>query len=279
MMGHSSDIPRLYRGAIISRVKESRQAQDPRKQDLTPSVLDFGPVRFVLSRHFGFCFGVENAVEIAYRTLEENPGRRIFFLSEMIHNPKVNRDLRDRGVAFIFSPPGEQLVPWEDLTPEDIVVVPAFGTTLEMEAKLAERGIDPYRYNTTCPFVEKVWKRSHQLGERDFTVIVHGKAAHEETRATFSHSARNAPTVVVRDLDEGKARARRVRRALRRKVLPGLRSGPRPPARRGRQPDDDARSGNARGHPDPPRRYGLEVRERVRGRPLRRHVRHALLRD
>ena len=201
-MGHSADIRRLYRGTVISRVKEYRQAADPRKQDLTPSVLDFGPVRFVLSRHFGFCFGVENAVEIAYRTLEANPGRRIFFLSEMIHNPKVNRDLRERGVAFIFAPSGEQIIPWERLTPKDIVVVPAFGTTLEMESKLTERGIDPYRYNTTCPFVEKVWKRSRQLGERNFTVIIHGKATHEETRATFSHSARGAPTLVVLDLDE-----------------------------------------------------------------------------
>lgn len=213
-MGRKADIPRLYRGEVISRVKESRQARDPRKQDLAPSVLDFGPVRFVLSRHFGFCFGVENAVEIAYRTLETNPGRRIFFLSEMIHNPKVNRDLRERGVAFIFSPSGDQLIPWEGLTPEDIVVVPAFGTTLEMEARLAERGIDPYRYNTTCPFVEKVWKRSRQLGERNYTVIVHGKAAHEETRATFSHSAEGAPTVVVRDLEEARVLADIIRGKL-----------------------------------------------------------------
>jgi 4-hydroxy-3-methylbut-2-enyl diphosphate reductase len=201
-MGHSADIRRLYRGTIISRVKESRRLGDPRRHDLSPSVLDFGPVRFVLARHFGFCFGVENAVEIAYETLEANPGRRIFFLSEMIHNPKVNGDLRDRGVRFIFSPTGEQLVPWDELTPDDIVVVPAFGTTLEMEETLARRGIDPYRYNTTCPFVEKVWKRSAQLGEQKYTVIVHGKATHEETRATFSHSVRSTPTVVVLDLKE-----------------------------------------------------------------------------
>lgn len=201
-MGQSADIRRLYRGAVISRVKEFRRAADPRKRDLSPSVLDFGPVRFVLSRHFGFCFGVENAVEIAYRTLASNPDRRVFFLSEMIHNPKVNRDLRSRGVGFIFAPSGEQIIPWEALAPEDIVVVPAFGTTVEMERTLAERGIDPYRYNTTCPFVEKVWKRSRRLGERGFTVIVHGKAAHEETRATFSHSASGAPTLVVLDLDE-----------------------------------------------------------------------------
>jgi 4-hydroxy-3-methylbut-2-enyl diphosphate reductase len=191
-----------YQGPIITRIKQARQATDPRKRDLAPTRLDFGPVRVVLARHFGFCYGVENAVEIAYRTLAENAGRRIFFLSEMIHNPKVNGDLVERGVRFLFTPAGEQLVPWEELTPDDIVVVPAFGTTLELQEKLAARGIDPYRYNTTCPFVEKVWKRSAQLGADDFTVIVHGKDTHEETRATFSHSVREAPTLVVRNLAE-----------------------------------------------------------------------------
>jgi 4-hydroxy-3-methylbut-2-enyl diphosphate reductase len=203
-MTRHSDIHALYRGSIISRVKESRQILDPRKRDLTPSVLDFGPVRFVLARHFGFCFGVENAVRIAYETLESNPGKRIFFLSEMIHNPKVNGDLRARGVEFIFTPSGDQLVPWQNLTPEDIVVVPAYGTTLEMQEQIAARGVDPYTYNTTCPFVEKVWKRSQQLGTRGYTVVVHGKATHEETRATFSHSDRSAPTVVVLNLDEAR---------------------------------------------------------------------------
>jgi 4-hydroxy-3-methylbut-2-enyl diphosphate reductase len=203
-MKRSADIRGLYRGRIISRLKEHRQTIDPRKRDLAPAVLDAGPVRFVLARHFGFCFGVDNAVEIAYRTLEANPDRRIFFLSEMIHNPRVNGDLRRRGVRFIFSTAGEQLVAWDELGREDIVVVPAFGTTLEMEEKLAERGVDPYAYNTTCPFVEKVWKRSDQLGRQDYTVVIHGKATHEETRATFSHSVRGAPTVVVLDLDEAR---------------------------------------------------------------------------
>lgn len=196
------DTPVGYRGGIITRVKQARQAADLRKRDLSPAVLDFGPVRIVLARHFGFCYGVENAVEIAYRTLADHPGRRIFFLSEMIHNPNVNGDLRERGVRFLFTPAGEQLIPWEELVAEDIVVVPAFGTTLEMQEKLSALGIDPYRYNTTCPFVEKVWKRSAQLGSDSFSVVVHGKDTHEETRATFSHSSRAAPTVVLRNLAE-----------------------------------------------------------------------------
>jgi 4-hydroxy-3-methylbut-2-enyl diphosphate reductase len=218
-MAHEGDIHRLYRGRIISRVKEFRQARDPRKRNLSPSVLDFGPVRIVLARHFGFCFGVENAVEIAYRILEANPERRVFFLSEMIHNPKVNGDLRERGVRFLFTPSGEQLVSWDHLDAGDIVVVPAFGTTLEMEEKLSQRGIDPYRFNTTCPFVEKVWKRSAQLGAQEFTVVIHGKATHEETRATFSHSVRGASTVVVLDLREALLLAGIIRGKLGREVF------------------------------------------------------------
>jgi len=201
-MPRQFDIPDFYKSSVISRVKRARQLRDPRKGDLVPTVLDYGPVRFILARHFGFCFGVENAVEIAYQTLDHHADRRVFFLSEMIHNPNVNWDLQERGVQFIFTSAGEQLVPWEHLTPKDIVVVPAFGTTLEIEETLAARGISPYSYNTTCPFVEKVWKRSAQLGESGYTVVVHGKATHEETRATFSHSIRNAPTVVVLDLEE-----------------------------------------------------------------------------
>lgn len=198
------DIPPIFRGSIISRIKKTRQEGDPRKQELSPTMLDFGPVRFVLARHFGFCYGVENAVEIAYKTLDANPDRRVFLLSEIIHNSTVNKDLRERGVRFIFAPSGQQLVPWDKLTPEDVVIVPAFGTTLELQQELADRGIDPYAYNTTCPFVEKVWKRSTQLGENGYTVVVHGKTTHEETRATFSHSIRGAPTVVVFDLVEAR---------------------------------------------------------------------------
>ena len=201
-MARQFDIPDFYTSPIISRVKKARQYQDPRKQDLVPAVLDFGPVRFILARHFGFCFGVENAVEIAYQTLAAHQDQRVFFLSEMIHNPDVNQDLQERGVQFLFSSSGEQLIPWQDLHPNDIVVVPAFGTTLETQDLLASRGLDPYTYNTTCPFVERVWKRSAQLGKNQYTVVLHGKAAHEETRATFSHSIQNAPTVVVLNLEE-----------------------------------------------------------------------------
>lgn len=172
------------------------------KKDFTPTLLDFGPVQIYLARHFGFCYGVENAIEIAFRTIDENPGKRIFLLSEMIHNPRVNADLLERGVQFLQDTKGRQIVPLESLTSDDIVVIPAFGTTLAMEEKLAAKGISTEKYNTTCPFVEKVWNRSEQIARSQYTVVVHGKPTHEETRATFSHAAANTASLVINDMQE-----------------------------------------------------------------------------
>jgi 4-hydroxy-3-methylbut-2-en-1-yl diphosphate reductase len=196
------DIPQFYKSPIISKIKQARADSDPYKKDFTPTLLDFGPVRFYIARHFGFCYGVENAIEISYKTLEENPDKRIFLLSEMIHNPEVNNDLKGRGVKFIMDTSGNQLINWSELRFDDIVIIPAFGTTLEIQKKLAEIGLDAYKYNTTCPFVEKVWNRSAQLGKQDYTIIIHGKHYHEETRATFSHSVVNSASVIVRDIEE-----------------------------------------------------------------------------
>lgn len=198
------DIPLYYRSNIISQVKKMRQERDLRKKDYSPSVLDFGPVTFYIARHFGFCYGVENAIEISYKALEENPGKKIYLISEMIHNPEVNNDLIGRGVSFIMSTSGKQLIPWENLNTNDIVIIPAFGTTLEIQKKLNEIGINLIKYDTTCPFVEKVWNRASALGKADYTIIVHGKHKHEETKATFSHSKENAPTLIIRDLEEAK---------------------------------------------------------------------------
>ena len=203
-MPREFNVPLFYRSPIISVVKQARRGIDPRKRDLAPSVLDFGPVRFKIARHFGFCYGVENAIEIAYRALDENPDKRIFLLSEIIHNPHVNTDLRERGVQFLCETSGKQLIPFDGLTPADVVIVPAFGTTLEIQSELNKRGINPYAYNTTCPFVEKVWKKSEEIGRQDYTIVVHGKRYHEETRATFSHAKSGAPVVVVLNLVEAK---------------------------------------------------------------------------
>jgi 4-hydroxy-3-methylbut-2-enyl diphosphate reductase len=198
------EIPKGYRSSLITQIKNFRQLADPKKDDYSPTFLDFGPVRFYLARHFGFCYGVENAIEIAYKTVEENPGKRIFLLSEMIHNPGVNNDLKELGVSFIMDEAGEMLIDWSHLNSDDIVIIPAFGTTLETEKKLNQLSIDPYKFNTTCPFVEKVWNRSTQLGEKEYTIVIHGKHNHEETRATFSHAVQTAPSVIVRNIEETK---------------------------------------------------------------------------
>lgn len=198
------NIPQFYRSSIIGALKEARKNDDPRKKDFTPTLLDFGPVRFYIARHFGFCYGVENAIEISYRAIEENPGKRIFLLSQMIHNPEVNADLQSRGIRFIMDTEGHQFIDWSELKADDIVIIPAFGTTVEIEKTLQDIGIEVQTYNTTCPFVERVWKKSEKLGKEDHTIIIHGKQNHEETRATFSHSKQNAPSLVVRNIEETK---------------------------------------------------------------------------
>jgi 4-hydroxy-3-methylbut-2-enyl diphosphate reductase len=206
------NIPEFYKSEIIGEIKESRRKQDRLKKDFSPTEIKAAGLTIYLARHFGFCYGVENAVEIAYRAIEENPGKRIFLLSEMIHNPEVNSDLLSQGVTFLMDTMGNELYDWTKLTAEDIVIVPAFGTTVEMQQKLNKLGINPYAFDTTCPFVEKVWNRAAQIGERGYTVVVHGKPNHEETRATFSHAKETTPTVVVKNLKEAENLARYIRR-------------------------------------------------------------------
>jgi 4-hydroxy-3-methylbut-2-en-1-yl diphosphate reductase len=196
------DVPLVYRSPLISAIKNKRREADKMKKDFTPTLLDFGAVQIYLARHFGFCYGVENAIDIAFRTVEENPGKRIFLLSEMIHNPQVNADLQQRGVQFLQDTYGKEIVPIASLTKDDVVIIPAFGTTLAIEEKLNTIGIATERYNTTCPFVEKVWNRSEQIAKKEYSIVVHGKPKHEETRATFSHAAFHTPTVVVNDMQE-----------------------------------------------------------------------------
>ncbi len=197
-------IPTFYRSSFITQIKETRKLSDPRKKDFSPTILDFGQVKIIMARHFGFCFGVENAIEISYQALEENPGKRIFLISQMIHNPVVNQNLQDRGINFIMDPNGNMFIDWNELKPDDIIIIPAFGTTLEIEERLSSIGLEVKKYDTTCPFVERVWTKSNKLGHDNFSVIIHGKAMHEETKATFSHAIKNAHSLIIRNLDEAK---------------------------------------------------------------------------
>jgi 4-hydroxy-3-methylbut-2-enyl diphosphate reductase len=198
----SFNIPDFYKSPVISRVKELRKLNDPRKKDFTPTLLDFGPVRFFIARHFGFCYGVENAIEISYKAIEENHDKRVFLLSQMIHNPEVNNDLLNRGARFLMDTAGNNVIPFSDLKSNDIVIIPAFGTTLAIEKELNEIGIDVRKYDTTCPFVERVWKKTEKLGTDKYTIIIHGKYDHEETRATFSRSETYSHSIIVKDINE-----------------------------------------------------------------------------
>ena len=199
------EVPAFYRSPLLSKIKAQRKLADPRKKDFSPTTLQIGKFTFLIARHFGFCYGVENAIERSYKALQENPGKRIFLLSQMIHNPAVNADLTGNGIQFLQDTHGKQLIAFDTLTPNDIVLIPAFGTTLEIEQQLTSLGLDIQTYNTTCPFVEKVWNRSEKLGETQHTIIIHGKHDHEETRATFSHAVANGPALIVKDMKEAEA--------------------------------------------------------------------------
>lgn len=206
----------LYQSQLCAAIKAL--ARQHERSAAAPVTLDFGAVHYVIPSHFGFCLGVKNAIERAYETLAENPERRVFMLSELIHNPFVNEDLlrrglrylqTDKGVAYTTAgrpatgAPGEELL-WDTLTPEDIVIIPAFGATDEDKRRLVRKGIAVYHYDATCMLVEKVWKAARAYGREGFTVIIHGKHEHEETKATFSNTRRFAPAVIVRNLDEAR---------------------------------------------------------------------------
>lgn len=196
------EVPEFYRSSVLARVKAKRKELDPRKKDFSPSEVQLGNFTFILARHFGFCYGVENAIERSYKAIRENPGKRIFLLSQMIHNPAVNEDLRANGIEFLQDTHGNQLINFEELTSSDVVLIPAFGTTIETQNILENLGIDVESYNTTCPFVEKVWNRSQKLAHGDHTIIIHGKHDHEETKATFSHAQANGQVLIIKNIQE-----------------------------------------------------------------------------
>jgi 4-hydroxy-3-methylbut-2-enyl diphosphate reductase len=200
----------LYQSALCEAIKAVKRRRERTAE--APATLDFGAVRYRLPSHFGFCLGVQNAIERAYETIAGNPGRRIFMISELIHNPFVNEDLRQRGLIYLQSDRGELhrnpatgLPWWEELAKGDIVLTPAFGATDEDKVRLIERGIAIVRHDATCMLVEKVWKAARRFAAAGYTVVIHGKHEHEETRATFSNCAKYGPAIVIRDRREAEA--------------------------------------------------------------------------
>ncbi|MBP6506387.1 MAG: 4-hydroxy-3-methylbut-2-enyl diphosphate reductase [Opitutaceae bacterium] len=199
----------LYQSQLCAAIKALARRHE--RTATAPVMLDFGPVRYSIPSHFGFCLGVKNAIERAYETLAENPGHRVFMLSELIHNPFVNEDLLRRGLRYLQTDKGvpytvdgtpTTLQLWDTLTSDDIVIIPAFGATNEDKVRLIRKGIAVSQYDATCMLVEKVWKAARNYGREGYTVIIHGKAEHEETKATFSNTRRFAPALIVRDLEE-----------------------------------------------------------------------------
>ncbi|MGL6021578.1 MAG: 4-hydroxy-3-methylbut-2-enyl diphosphate reductase, partial [Chitinophagaceae bacterium] len=192
------DIPENYKSPLIQAIKRKREKEDFLKKDYSPTSIDFGIVKILLPRHFGLCFGVANAIEIVFKIVAENPNKKIYLLSEMIHNPIVNKELQDKGIQFLMDTQGNQLIPFSLLSPKDIVLIPAFGIPVEIEKILLDIGVT--LYNTTCPFVERVWKRAKSVAEKNYTIIIHGKINHEETRSTYSHASQYAPCLIIKDL-------------------------------------------------------------------------------
>ena len=213
----------LYQSTLCAAIKALARRHE--RSAAAPVPLDFGPVRYVLPSHFGFCLGVKNAIERAYETLAENPGRRVFMLSELIHNPFVNEDLLRRGLRYLQSDRGvpftvsgrkvcaaapatpDDPLRWDVLHPEDIVIIPAFGATDDDKRRLVRRGLAVCAHDATCMLVEKVWKAARAYGREGYTVVIHGKHEHEETKATFANTRRHAPAVIVRNLAEAAALA------------------------------------------------------------------------
>src|SRR5262252_59059 len=161
-----------YRSALVERIRANGH------------VLSSGDLTVKLAKEFGFCYGVERAIDLAYAARRAYPDRRIFLLGEIIHNPEVNDQIRRMGIVTIAGKPGDDEI--NQLRPDDIVIIPAFGTEVATRRKLEEKGC--LFVDTTCGDVMSVWKRVRQYSKDSVTSIIHGKSWHEETKATSSQA-------------------------------------------------------------------------------------------
>ncbi len=206
----------LYQSRLCAAIKAVRRTKE--KTSGAPALLDFGAVRYVIPSHFGFCLGVQNAIERAYEAVATHPDKRVFMLSELIHNPFVNADLLARGLRYLQTDKGMPLkgnsepangphdpaALWNQLEPNDIVIIPAFGATNEDKARLISKGLAIREHDATCMLVEKVWKSARRYAAEGYTVAIHGKSEHEETKATFSNSSAQGPSLIVRNYEHAK---------------------------------------------------------------------------
>ncbi|MGB1839717.1 MAG: 4-hydroxy-3-methylbut-2-enyl diphosphate reductase [Longimicrobiales bacterium] len=179
-----------YQSALVERIR-SRGYTDA-----------FGDVTVRLAQEFGFCYGVDRAVDYAYETVHKFPERRIHLVGEIIHNPHVNQRMTDMGISFIY-PDADGIFDFSEMTTEDVVILPAFGVTLHDFEELKKIGC--ILVDTTCGSVLHVWKRVENYAKDGFTAVIHGKYTHEESRATASqvNKHESGRYIIVRNMEEG----------------------------------------------------------------------------
>lgn len=168
----SAEVAVHYRSSLVEKIKDSG------------GKITRGNTTLLLAQDFGFCYGVERAIDLAYASRKVFPDNRIFLIGEIIHNPEVNRQLREMDIVSL--PWKEIDASYDALQPDDVVIVPAFGAPTSFMEKIEERGC--YTVDTTCGDVMKVWRRVRGYAKDGITSIIHGKADHEETRATASRA-------------------------------------------------------------------------------------------
>ncbi|HWB16137.1 MAG TPA: 4-hydroxy-3-methylbut-2-enyl diphosphate reductase [Vicinamibacterales bacterium] len=179
----AGDLAAAYHSALVDDVRAAGYVREA------------GRLTIHLAREFGFCYGVDRAIDYAYQTRRRFPDRRVFLTGEIIHNPHVNDRLRAQGVRFL-SDPGEDAAA---LGPDDVVILPAFGVSVGELVRLERQGCT--LVDTTCGSVLNVWKNVRRYAREGFTSIIHGKVQHEETRATASQATdvSGAHYLIVRD--------------------------------------------------------------------------------
>lgn len=185
-------LDRDYRSEIVERVRENGNS------------MEAGDLTIHLADEFGFCYGVDRAVDYAFQTREKFPDRRIFITGDMIHNASMNDRLREMGIEFLSEGfDGRPDEKFDELTEEDVIILPAFGAPIDWVKKLRDKGC--IVVDTTCGSVLSVWKRVTRYAKRGFTSVIHGKYYHEETQATASQTWKdggNGKFLVVRNLAE-----------------------------------------------------------------------------